>query len=190
MTTQVELTVEAKKPPTNDRGNGKPAARSKRKRKHTPPLVAPGRQAGSPEAKKTAAAVLEVLGGERRPTEAAEVLGISVMRYYILESRALEGLVAGCEPRPRGRRSDPEKECTKLSRRVDTLERDLARYQALSRASHRALGITPVKNTGKTKRGRRKRRRPSVRALKAAGAFRASAQAESTAQPQPAGDAS
>src|SRR6516164_6368790 len=55
------------------------------------------------EAKRLAAAVLEVLAGTRGPSEAAAALSISLPRYYQLEGRALEGLLAACEPRRGGR---------------------------------------------------------------------------------------
>ena len=47
----------------------------------------------SREARRLAAAILEVLAGMRSPTEAAQALSISGPRYYTLEQRALEGLV-------------------------------------------------------------------------------------------------
>jgi hypothetical protein len=43
----------------------------------------------SAEAKRLAAAVLEVLAGTRGPGEAAVALGISLPRYYQLKGRAL-----------------------------------------------------------------------------------------------------
>jgi hypothetical protein len=48
---------------------------------------------GSREARRLAAAVLEVLAGVRSPSDAARVLGLSLARYYQLEQRALAGLV-------------------------------------------------------------------------------------------------
>jgi hypothetical protein len=167
-----EGNVETKKPVSRERAEGQPAAKARPKRKWRKRSVAPGRQAGSPEARKKAAAILEVLAGARSPTEAAEALGISPMCYYVMESRALQGLLESCEPRPRGPRPDPEKRVARLERQMDTLRRDSARYQALARASHRTLGIAPVKATQKTKSGARKRRRPVVRALKAVAGFR------------------
>ena len=56
----------------------------------------------SREAKRLAAAILEVLAGVRTPAEAAQALSIPLPRYYHLEVRALHGLLTGCEPRPRG----------------------------------------------------------------------------------------
>jgi hypothetical protein len=51
-------------------------------------------QATNAGVKRQAAAILEVLAGARTPTEAATALAVSLPRYYQLESRALEGLVA------------------------------------------------------------------------------------------------
>src|SRR5262245_47690243 len=60
-------------------------------------------QGAGREAKRLAASVLEVLAGARTPAQAAAALGLSLPRYYQLEGRALRGLLAGCEPRPKGR---------------------------------------------------------------------------------------
>ncbi len=48
---------------------------------------------GDERAKRSAALVLEVLAGVRTPSEASTALGVSTMRYYVLERRALEGMV-------------------------------------------------------------------------------------------------
>jgi hypothetical protein len=161
----------------------KPApAKAVAKKRHPKKSVAPGKQSGSPEAKRAAAIVLEVLAGERRPAEAASVLGVSIMRYYVIESRALQGLLHACEPRPRGKQPDPERAVARMQHRVDTLQRDMARYQALARACNRTIGIAPVKKTaGRKKKGSRKRRTPTVRALKAAKGFRSAAADAKTA---------
>ena len=58
----------------------------------TPPAATPS------EAQRLAAAILEVLAGVRSPPAASELLGISLPRYYQLEARALEGLVAALGP--------------------------------------------------------------------------------------------
>src|ERR1700675_2184497 len=70
----------------------------------------PLQESGTPEfqMRRRAAAVLEVLGGAKRPVEAAENLGIALPSYYLLEARALEGLVSACEPKPRGRSAGGE----------------------------------------------------------------------------------
>jgi hypothetical protein len=51
------------------------------------------------EAQRLAAMILECLAGVRAPPSAAEILGISLPRYYQLEARALQGLVAALAPR-------------------------------------------------------------------------------------------
>jgi hypothetical protein len=51
------------------------------------------------EAKRTSSAILEVLAGARSPVDAAGALGITLPRYYALESRALEGFLAAQQRR-------------------------------------------------------------------------------------------
>jgi hypothetical protein len=140
-------------------------------RKHTP-KDGPRVRGGSPEARKVAALVFGVLAGEQRPSEAAQALGIGLPRYYILERRALEGLVAACQPAVKGRRSaGPEQELEEKARQIKRLEQDVARYQALARAAQRAVGLTSVKKP--PEKGKRKRRSPVVRALKVARSLQA-----------------
>src|SRR5262249_7411877 len=64
-----------------------------------PASVAPTR-----EARQRAALILEVLAGGRTPVQAAQPLAVSLSRYYLLEEKALHGLLAACEPAPRGPR--------------------------------------------------------------------------------------
>lgn len=120
---------------------------------------------GSEPAKKMAAIILEVLSGLRSPTEGSEALGISAMRYYVMERRALEGMVLALEPRPKGKRQRPEERLNRLEREKRRVERELGRMQALVRASQRTMGLPPPPSREK-KKGQPKRRRPSVRALK------------------------
>lgn len=123
-------------------------------------------QGGSSEARRQAAAVLDVLAGMRTPTQAAQALGCSLAGYYSREVRALEGLVEACEPRTRKRGASPRKQAVLLEAKVTKLERELARQQALVRASRRAVGLSlPQPKAGE--KGKR-RRRPVVRALAAA----------------------
>jgi hypothetical protein len=128
---------------------------------------------GDGEAKRLAAVVLEVLAGGRTPTEAAEVLGVSPPRYYALEQRALDGLLAACRRRQRGRAKTPQRELEKLKGDVRRLERECGRWQALLRAAQRTVGIAPPKPV-KSEPGRKRRPRRSrvARALRAAGALR------------------
>lgn len=125
---------------------------------------------GSATGRKTATAILEVLGGERSPTEAAEALGVSLPRYYAIEARALAGFLVGCEPPPVGRRVSPEREVERLRRENTRLSRDLARQQALARTAARAAGLSsrPVAPKAGKDGKRRRRRRPMARALRVA----------------------
>jgi hypothetical protein len=137
-----------------------------KKKKGRPKNVEAGKPAGSLEARKMAEVVLEVLSGAMTPTEAAESTGMSVQKYYMVESRALDGLVLACEPRKRGYVRSAERELEALKKKHAGLERECARYQALARASRRAVGLRLPKKgkEAKDKKGRRKRK-PTVRAL-------------------------
>jgi hypothetical protein len=121
------------------------------------------------EMRRRAAAVLEVLGGARTPADAAEALGISLPRYYLLEARALEGLVTSCEPRNRGRSNGEGRTLRALRQENERLRQDLSRTQALARAVQRAAGMPADGKEAALTDGRvRKRRRPHARALRAA----------------------
>lgn len=152
---------------------GKNNARSTRR--HAGKLAS--RESLSREAKQRAAAILEVLGGLRTPTDAARALSISLPRYYLLEQTALEGLVKACEPRNRGPRASPGKQLARLERELERLRRDSARQQALLRAAQRTMGLAPpapIKPEAKVP-GRRRKRKPTARALKAAAALQSEA---------------
>ena len=95
------------------------------------------------EAKRLAAAILEVLAGARTPTEAAASLELSLPRYYQLEAQALRGLLAACEPRPRGRVRTVKHEVETLRKENQRLQRELTRHQALARAAQRTIGLSP-----------------------------------------------
>lgn len=133
----------------------------------------------SREAKRLAAILLDVLAGSRTPSQAAETLGVSLPRYYQLESRGLDGLLAACEPRPRGRQASSGAADESLRRDNERLRRELSRQQSLVRLTQRTLGVAPpppVKASGK-----RKPRRPTVRAMRRAEELRDAAGAESVA---------
>jgi hypothetical protein len=120
-------------------------------------------------AKQTAGVVLEVLAGTMTPTEAAESLGISTSRYYMIESKALDGLLAACRVGRKGKEKSAEKRIEELARDKERLEREVARYQALVRASQRTVGLAVKKaKDGKGKKKKR-RRKPTSRALRYAG---------------------
>jgi len=125
-------------------------------------------EGGSPDARKVAAAILDVLGGIRTPTSAAEAVGVSLPRYYALECRAIEGMVKACEPRPKGRVRSPAHEVPALRKEIEKLTRECERKQALLRAAQRTVGLAMPAPVPKGKR----RRKPVVRALKAAAVLR------------------
>lgn len=135
----------------------------------------------SPEARKQAAAILEVLAGIRKPLEAAKLLTVSLPRYYQLEERALRGLVAACEARPKGRGPSPGGRIAELERRLARAQRDCDRQQALARIVQRSVGLPPVPApTSKPFVKGKRRRRPVVRALRAAAGLRENAHPENS----------
>ena len=144
----------------------KAAARAARPRA-TPKPFGLKLQRGGPQAERIAAAVLEVLAGARLPSDAATALGCSLPRYYALESRALSGLIAACEPRPPGKRRSPDGELNSLRKECDKLRRESARYQALVRLARRTVGLSPPPPSAKPGSGKCRKRRPTVRALRA-----------------------
>jgi hypothetical protein len=127
-------------------------------------------EGASPEARKRAAAILEVLAGARTPTAAAEALGVSLPRYYLLEVQALHGMLVACEPRSMGRGQSAESALAALKRECEQLRRECARQQALVRAAQRTIGLPAPATESKSERKgkKRRRRRPTARALRAA----------------------
>ena len=154
-----------------------PAARptgTASRRRHTPGGAGLGKEAGH-QAQRLAAAILEVLAGVRTPGQAAEALGVSLPRYFQIETRALQALVASCEPRPRGPGRSADRELTALRRQHERLQRELSRQQTLMRLAQRSLGLAPPQAPGDKPSGKdqgtKRRRRPVVRALRAAEAL-------------------
>jgi len=171
---------------TSDRTEAK---RSQGKRSSSP-RKQHGVQGGSTQANRIVVAILEVLAGMRSPAEAASALNISLVRYYMLETRALEGMVAACEPKPMGKQPSPQTRINSLEKELQKAHRECARQQALVRAAQRSVGLSTAngqKGKASPKRDKkgRKRRRPTVRALKAADTLRekiAAAQASEVQQ--------
>ena len=152
-------------------------------------LKSPADVKGSVEAKKTAAVVLEVLGGVRQTRDAAAALGVSDARYYAVEARAIQGLVSACEPKKPGYQGPSSThELAKLRQEKVQLERQCARLSALVRATQRTVGVAPPPEKQALKNGKqRKKRRPVVRALVAAEALRAEkTEASAPSAPAPA----
>jgi len=131
-----------------------------------------GVEVGSREANRQAAVILEVLAGQRAPVDAARALGVGPPRYYQLETRALRGLVQALEPRPKGKQSSPERRIAELERALESAHRECLRQQALVRAAQRSLGIKAASGVDAKRppkgRAGKKKRRPAVRALRAA----------------------
>ena len=136
----------------------------------------------SAEARQLAGVILQVLAGELGTGEAAVALGKSPAQYYKLEVRALDGLLQGCEPRPRGRQPNPEHELAKLKTANAKLERECARLQSLVRllgktnpkkpkakaARGKSSAAAPKRKAPKTKTGKPRKRKRTVRALRLA----------------------
>jgi hypothetical protein len=128
----------------------------------------------TPQAKTTAAVVLEGLSGLRSAPEAARALGVTVARYYTLEAQAVAGLLSACEPAPPGPAPGLANERTLERLRQDHRRQDqeLSRLRAVLRTTQRSLGIQPAATTppapgstsGKAGKSRRARR-PVVRAM-------------------------
>jgi hypothetical protein len=162
---------------------GSPQAKARRD--GTPRLQVGGT---SREARQLAAAILEVLAGVRTPAEAAQQLAISLTRYYIVEGRALHGLVAACEPRPHGRVRTPASDLARLQRECEQLRRQCARQQALLRVTERTIGLSPAPAAAKPggARPKKRRRKPTARALKAVEVLRDGGAPEAVGEPAPA----
>ena len=129
-------------------------------------------QQASTEAKRLAAAILEVLAGVRTTGDAAAAVGLSLTRYYQVEARALAGLLQACESRGTGPRPSPERALKALRRDNDRLQRELARQQALVRIGQRSVGLAAVApvppKSSKSDGKKTRRRRPVSRALQVA----------------------
>lgn len=152
---------------------------------------------GSPEARRIAAVILENWAGVRAPPQAAVALGVSLPRYYQLEQRAVGALVAVCEPRPRGPGPNLERQLRTLERQLATSRRDCARLQALLRTSQRTFGLPATESpsgkngsAAKPAPGKRRPKKPTVRALKLARSLTADSSGGSAAEGvEPTGDA-
>jgi len=131
------------------------------------PVATDPRPDASREAKRLAAAILEVLAGLRTPAQAAALVRVSLPRYYQLETRAVAALVQACAPQPHGRRRGPARELAALAKENERLQRELGRQQSLVRLAQRSVGLSPPAPVPKGQR-----RRKTARALVAAGRLR------------------
>ncbi len=130
-----------------------------------PPAGKPVRFAENPDARRRAAQILEVLAGLRTPAQAAEVLGLRVVRYYALERRAVAGMVAALDPKDRRQRRSQRRELSERDRQIHDLSRENTRLAALLRAAQRGVCVEPGKPPGKAPPGGQPTRRPRARAL-------------------------
>jgi hypothetical protein len=176
----------AQRPQAPAAATSAPPAERKSRRRFTPGGVALGKEA-SREAQRLAAAILQVLAGARTPGQAAEALGVSLPRYFQLETRAMQALVAGCEVRPRGPGPSAAKELAALQRQHERLQRELSRQQTLVRLAQRTIGLAPAKAdaaaVGGKGSGKKRRRRAVVRALRAAQQLQEQSQEAGQAMP-------
>lgn len=122
----------------------------------------------SREARRLAAAILEVLAGTRTPAQAATAVEVSLPRYYHLENRALRGLLLACEPKARGRTRTPDRDLTALRRQYERLQQEVTRQQALVRIAQRSIGLAPPAPAPAKGNGKKRPRRPTTRALSVA----------------------
>lgn len=153
-------------------------------------LKGPKLQDASRSARQVATAILEVMAGARLPSDAAKALGISQPRYYLLENRAMNGLIAACEPRRMGRVRSTESELATAERTIKRLEQDCARYAALARVAQRTIGLNAPQPAKAAEPGKKPRKRkPTVRALKVLDMLKSQSSGEAeagTAGEQPA----
>jgi transposase len=159
--------------------NGKSTSKGKSAGRRVPRASGLG-QGQNGEAKRRAAIVLEVLAGMRTPREAAAALGLSVSCYYLLERKALQGLLDACQPQPKGAPvPGPERQLARLQKALDKSRQECLRQASLVRATQRAMGLPAVakpagpSKANSAKEGRKtRRRRPTIRAMRAAKTLR------------------
>jgi len=125
----------------------------------------------TPESRKQAAVVLEVLAGVRTADQACSALGISLPTYYNLETRALRGLIWSCTPEPPGRTLLLARKLRLAELKSAELEKQVQRYRALLRTAQRSIGLVPPESP-KPATGKRGPRKPTVRAMRAIEAIR------------------
>jgi len=152
--------------------------RPKGSRSSSPPLKP---ATASPQARRVASVLLEVLAGVRSTRDAATALGLSPVRFYAVEERAFGGLIAACEPRPSGlppALSDA-RELSRLRTLGQRQAQELNQLRSLLRTAQRQLGVATAEaptahakpaassggKAGDAKPTKARVRRPTVRAL-------------------------
>lgn len=119
--------------------------------------MGPSTLEGSKAAKQAMVVILETLSGVSTTSEAAERLSISLSRYYQLETRALQGMLSGLEPRARGPKKTKDSEIRALKAEANALKRDLRRATSLLRAASRSVGVKAAKKRVASKKKARRR---------------------------------
>ena len=136
-----------------------------------------------------AVVILEVLAGRRTPAEAAALLGVGPPRYYQLETRALQGLVRPWS-RAQGQAAFAGRPHRAVGKALAGIPPRVCAATgpgpcgAAQPGDQGAGGHREGKPADKDRRGRRKRR-PTVRALKAARTLAAQARAAEADGVQP-----
>ena len=114
-------------------------------------------------------------------------LGISLPRYYVLETRVIQGIINACEPLPRGRQRTAEDKIADLKRVNERLRHEVSRMQAVVRAAQRSIGLpsTPPATKAKSGNGKaakaKRKRKKTPRAQKMIAVLRKPDDAEATA---------
>jgi hypothetical protein len=162
-------------PATSSSDPPPPARRTGGRPKGSVTSKPPPEVAASSQARRIAAVLLEVLAGLRATGSAAKELGITPMRFYQIEERAIGGLISACEPRPSG--LQPERrdalELASLREQVRRQTQELNQARSVLRTTRRQLGVATAPEPIAVKPGTRKDgkptkakvRRPTVRAL-------------------------
>ena len=140
---------------------------------------------GSKGAKASLVVILETLAGASTTGEAAERLGVSLSRYYQLETRALQGMLTALEPRPRGPRKTKDGEIKALRAEKREVERELRRATSLLRAATRSVGVKAATKRVK----KRARRRATARGATVLATIRQDTKEETQDGPQEPGGA-
>lgn len=153
-----------------------------KKKRSKPKPIGPKTLTGSEEAMQRSCVILETMSGLVSPAKASEALGVSMNRYYQLETKALQGLIGALEPRRHAPRRTPAQALKHLKEENARLERELLRYRALVRTAQRTIGLAkaaPVKAGSKAARRPRVRARTVLKTLRERPAANVSAKAPS-----------
>ena len=92
------------------------------------------------EAKAKVSMVLQVLSGEKTIAEACRETGLKPIKYYKLEERMVQAMVATAKmPALRGKRKDPMTEMNDLATQTTELRQEHRRLQSLMRITRKLV---------------------------------------------------